>query len=283
MDFTTPPPAAKLEQVRQRVQSTLPKVELEKSTPPVAIVEKPAPPPPAPPKPKPIVDLGDFKAAPSLSEYTKNSVDGSDSAIELATQLEAKGEFKRALLAWERVIDLTKPDDRQAGVAIASIQRLRPTLPLWNEKPKLARPITLHASAGKKMAKSLLPILEEVARDLERASSGIIKVKVKVSAGRTNAPAQQATPVAIWLTGADSRSSSTTVRSFTVDSADALRPAILKNVFRITRSHLSRWTTFTAPADLNDAENPLDALSYRLTRLCWSEFAAALNPPPKKK
>jgi hypothetical protein len=281
MDFTTPPPAAELEQVRQRVQSTLPKVELEKSTPPVAIVEKPAPPPPAPPKP--IVDLGDLKAEPSLSEYTKNSIDGSDSAVELATQLEAKGEFKRALLAWERVIDLTKPDERQAGVAIASIQRLRPTLPLWNEKSKLARPITLHASAGKKMAKSLLPILEEVARDLERASSGIIKVKVKVSAGRTNSPAQHATPMAIWLTGADSRSSSTAVRSFTVGSADALRPAILKNVFRITRSHLSRWTTFTAPADLNDAENPLDALSYRLTRLCWSEFATALNPPPKKK
>ena len=281
MDFTTPPPAAELEQIRQRVQSTLPKVELEKSTPPAAIVEKPAPPPPAPPKP--IVDLGDLKAEPSLSEYTKNSVDGSDSVIELATQLEAKGEFKRALLAWERVIDLTKPDDRQAGVAIASIQRLRPTLPLWNEKSKLARPITLHASAGKKMAKSLLPVLEEVARDLERASSGIIKVKVKVIAGRANAPAQHATPVAIWLTGSDSRSSSTAVRSFTVGSADALRPAILKNVFRITRSHLSRWTTFTAPADLNDAENPLDALSYRLTRLCWSEFAAALNPPPKKK
>ena len=281
MDFTTPPPAAKLEQIRQRVQSTLPKVDLEKSAPPVAIVEKPATPPPTPPKP--IVDLGDLKAAPSLSEYTKNSVDGSDSVIELATQLEAKGEFKRALLAWERVIDLTKPDDRQAGVAIASIQRLRPTLPAWNEKSKLARPITLHASVGKKMAKSLLPVLEEVARDLERASSGIIKVKVKVSAGRTNAPAHYATPVAIWLTGSDSQSTSTAVRCFTLDSADALRPAILKNVFRITRSHLSRWTTFTAPADLNDAENPLDVLSYRLTRLCWSEFAAALNPPPKKK
>jgi hypothetical protein len=281
MDFTTPPPAAELEQIRQRVQSTLPKVELKKSMPPAAIAEKPASPPAAPPKP--IVDLGDLKAAPSLSEYTKNSVGGSDSAIELATQLEAKGEFKRALLAWERVIDLTKPDERQAGVAIASIQRLRPTLPLWNEKPKLARPITLHASAGKKMAKSLLPVLEGVARDLERASSGVIKVKVNVSAGRTNSPAQHATPVAIWFTGADTQSPSTTVRSFTVDSADALRPAILKNVFLITRSHLSRWTTFTAPADLNDAENPLDALSYRLTRLCWSEFATALNPPPKKK
>ena len=256
-------------------------VDLEKATQPAAIVEKPVPPPLAPPKP--IVDLGDLKAAPSLSEYTKNSVGGSDSVIELATQLEAKGEFKRALLAWERVIDLTKPDDRQAGVAIASIQRLRPILPAWNEKPKLARPITLHASAGKKMAKSLLPALEEVARDLERASSGVIKVKVNVSAGRTNPPAQHATPVAIWFTGADTQSPSTTVRSFTADSADALRPAILKNVFRITRSHLSRWTTFTTPSDLNDAENPLDALSYRLTRLCWSEFAAALNPPPKKK
>ncbi len=284
MDFTTPPSAARLEQVRARVESTLPRIEPD----PVPLAAPPAAePPPAPPppveKPKPIVDLGDLKLPPSLHDYTKIAPQGAEYLVELATQLEAKGEPKRALLAWERVIDLTKPDDSQAAAAISAIRRLRSALPIWNAKPSLAIPIVLHASAGKKIAKTLTATLEGVARDLEQASSGVVKVTTEVAAGKTNSTNQDAVPVAIWLSGPGKKCVSTGVLSFTVNSPDALRQDLLKTIFRLTCSYLSRSTTFTPPADLADRENPQDALNFRVTRLCWSEFATSLNLPLKKK
>jgi hypothetical protein len=234
-------------------------------------------------KPKPVVDLGDLKAPPSLHDYTKIAPQGAEYLVELATQLEAKGEPKRALLAWERVIDLTKPDDSQSAAAISAIRRLRSTLPIWNAKHSLAIPIVLHASAGKKIAKTLTATLEGVARDLEQASSGVVKVTAKVAAGKTNSANQGAVPVAIWLSGPDKTNVSTGVLSFTVNSPDSLRQDLLKTMFRTTCSYLSRSTTFTPPADLADGENPQDALNFRVTRLCWREFATSLNLPLKKK
>ena len=87
--------------------------------------------------------------------YGERSPQGAAHLIELATALEEASEPRRALLAWERVMDLTKPDETQAATAISSIKRLRPTLPDWNPKPETAIAITLHASTGKKLAKSL--------------------------------------------------------------------------------------------------------------------------------
>ena len=84
------------------------------------------------------------------------------------------GEFQRALLAWERVIDLTKPDETQAAAAISAIKRLRPTLPNWNTSPESAIAIELHAGTGKTMAKTLTPVLESVARDVEAAVRALL-------------------------------------------------------------------------------------------------------------
>lgn len=283
LDFLTPPSAARLEAIRVKIESSLPqtdKVDDAISAP--AVVQAPPPPPPPVEPPKPVVELGDLKTPPTLQDYGLLSPQGSAYLIELAKRLEEKGEFQRALLAWERVIDLTKADEGQAATAISAIKRLRPTLPDWNAKPAKAISIALHAGTGNKLAKTLTPILEGVARDLERASSGIVKVKATVTAGKTSISNQGPTPVALWLAGPEKKSVSTEVLSFTVDSPDALRQDILKTVFLLIRSHLSRSTAYTPPAGLAGGENPQDALNSRITRLCWSEFATTLNLPPKK-
>ncbi|RYD17739.1 MAG: hypothetical protein EOP88_24990, partial [Verrucomicrobiaceae bacterium] len=181
MDFMTPPSQARLELVRAQAEELFP--EVKEPDEPEKPVEPPPPEPPPPVEPpKPEIDLGDLAAAPTLVDYSLRAPDGVPHLIELATALEEKGEFQRALLAWERVLDLGKPDDSQATTALSAIRRLRPTLPDWNTKPETAITVTLHAGTGKKLAKTIAPVLESVAKDLERASSGIVKVKTQVTA-----------------------------------------------------------------------------------------------------
>ena len=233
-------------------------------------------------EPKPVVNVGDLTTQPTLQSYGELAPEGPQRLTEVAVELETRGEFLRALLAWERVIDLTKPSETQAAAAISSIKRLRPTLPDWNSSPEATISIVLNAGTGKKLAKTLTPVLENIARDLEAASSGILKVKATVTAGRSNTLKGPA-PVALWLTGAGKNPSATETLSFTADAQDALRMEILRTVFLLIQNQLSRTTAYTPPASLSDGEDPQSALNFRVTRLCWSEFAAGLNLPPKKK
>lgn len=283
MDFLTPPSAEKLESIRIKVESSLPRADQpDDAISPAPVVKEPEPdPPPPPPVEEPEIDLGDLTTPPTLQSYGELAPQGTAHLIELAEGLEKKSEFARALLAWERVVDLTPADAAQTATAISAIKRLRPTLPAWNSKPEAQIQIKLHASTGKKLAKTLTPILEGVARDLEAASSGIVKVTAAVTTGKSTT-AKGPTPVAVWLAGPGKKPASTEVLSFTVDSPDALRLEILKTVFQLVRGQLSRDTAYTPIAALADGEDPQGALSFRITRLCWSEFAAGLNLPPKK-
>jgi len=281
MDFMTPPSAAKLVEVRHAIEASFPKSDQpEKPTPAPAVEKAPEPPPPVEP-PKPKIDLGDLTTPPVLHNYGEITPLGSTHLSELAAALEENGEFQRALLAWERVIDLTKPDATQATTAISAIKRLRPTLPNWNTKPETAIAIELHAGTGKTMAKTLTPILEGIARDVEAAAAGIVKVTATVTAGK-NTSAQGPVPIALWLSGPGKKPASTEVLSFTVESPDTLRQEVMKTVFLLICSPLSRATAYTPPAALAAGEDPQSALNFRITRLCWNEFASALNPPKKK-
>ena len=279
LDFLTPPSETKLAEIRIKVKSSLPQEDHSSDAISVPAVKAPEPPPLVE---EPEMDLGDLTTPPTLHHYGELTPEGAAHLIELATGLEKKGEFQRALLAWERVVDLAQADATQADTAISAIKRLRPTLPEWNSKPEAKIQITLHGGTGKKQAGTLISVLGDVARDLEAASSGIVKVTAAVTAGKTSTTAKGPTPVALWLAGAAKKSPATETLSFTVASPDALREDILKTVFQLIRSHLSRTTKYTPPAALAEAEDPQGALNFRVTRLCWSEFATALNLPPSK-
>ena len=230
-DFLTPPPASKLAENRARVESSLPQVDHPDNAVavPAGAVE-PAPPPPE--ELKPAIVLGDLSSPPTLQEYAEFAPKGAAHLLDLAALLEAEGEFQRALLAWERVLDTGKADATQAGTAIAASQRLRPTLPAWNTDRAKAIAITLHAGTSSKNAKTLTPVLEETAREMERASAGILKVTAIVTSGRGRLTATTPVPVALWLAGPTKGSVSTAVRSFTVGSPKSLRDDLLKTVFR---------------------------------------------------
>lgn len=281
MDFMTPPSSARLEAVKAKIEAELPPEEIQEII--VPVVREPEPPPPPPEPPKPQVNLGDLTTPPVLQQYGERVPQGAQHLIDLARALEEKGDFTRALLAWERVIDLAKPDAEQAGTAISSIKRLRPTLPDWNASPEAMISIVLYASTGKTNVKALTPVLAGVARDLEAASSGIVKVKTVVNAGKTSKSGKGPAPIALWLAGSVKKPSSTEVHSFTTESPDTLRAEILKTALLLIRNQLARTTAYTPLATLAEGEDPQSALNFRVTRLGWSEFAAGLNLPPKKQ
>jgi hypothetical protein len=283
MDFLTPPTADRLEEIRQQTEGAFKRAEPSdhELPPPLPVLVKLADPPQLVEPPKPPVELGDLTSPPTLRSYVDLGPKGADHLIELAKALEEKGEFARALLAWERVMDRTPPNGLQAAVAIASIRRLRPTLPVWNEKPEAQIQITLQAGTGKKLSKSLTKALESVAAEMNRASSGIVKVKPVVTVGKTTST-KGPTPVALWLTGRDKKTRSTEVVSFTTASVDTLPDDLHKTLFQLIRNTIGKTPGATIPAPLSTGENPLNALNHRVTRLSWSELATGLNFPAKK-
>lgn len=281
-DFLTPPSETELVAIRERVEIRLSQQDAVPEPEPPPVQEPPPVEPMAMAEPKKKIELGDLTSAPELTLYAERSPEGAPSLIELAKALEENGHFSRALLAWERVIDLTRPDGEQSAAAFSAIRRIQPTLPSWNLDPTNAIPVILHAGTGKSMAKKLKPVLDEVAQELSKASSGILIFSAKVTAGKNDLTANGPTPVALWLAGPSKDSVSTEVLSFTVESNDSLRIDVLKTIFQLMRGHLNQTTSYTTPAALADDEAPLDALSYRFTRLCWHEFGASLRLPPEK-
>ncbi|MFM2198040.1 MAG: hypothetical protein RLZZ505_1472 [Verrucomicrobiota bacterium] len=279
MDFLTPPSEARLSEIRAEALASLPVSRMEDD----AISIKIAPPDSADAIPDSThqmepVDLGDIKSAPVLDTYSDRAPEGSAKLISLAFALEQAGAFQRALLAYERILDLSESDPEQIQSAVSAIRRLKPTLPDWNEDPTKATQAVLHIGTGEKFAEVLPEILAEITRDLNTASSGIVRFSHELHIGRTIQTTDAPTPVAIWITGSGDDAISTDVLSFTTDDPQTLRNDLLKTTFNLIRGHLSKAASYNpAPEALDD---PLAALESHITRLLWHEFGGTLTPEP---
>ncbi|RYD38456.1 MAG: hypothetical protein EOP87_01510 [Verrucomicrobiaceae bacterium] len=277
MDFMTPPTAARIAEIQEKAEASNAQPERvnEPVKPPTlrqvipdAIQDNTPQPPP--------IGLGDLDSPPTLEAYSDRALDGHAKLAELAAVLEKEGEFQRALLAWERSLDMTKPDTTQAATALAAIRRLRPTLPDWNSDPALAIHIALHAGTGPSLAPALKPVLEEAARELTLASGGILRVTADLAVGKRNAP-KGPIPAALWLSGPTGDSASTDVLSFTVEPTDDLGKDVYQTVFQLVASHLKRTGRLTPPVEPSGEETHLEALQSHITRLSWREFGKSLN------
>lgn len=276
MDFLTPPSEARLEQIRAEALASLPVSRIEDD----AISIKVPIPDGNPTIPDPIqidpVDIGDIKSQPVLDSYSDRAPEGAAKLIALGKALEEAGAFQRALLAYERVLDLSEPDPEQIQTAIASIRRLRPTLPRWNNDKKSALPVVIHVGTGEKFADVLPEILGQITADLNNASSGLIDFSYKLNIGRSIRTTDAPTPVALWITGAGEKAPSTDVLSFTTDDPAVLNADLLKTIFNLTRGHLSKSASYNPAPEADD--NALESLGSNITRLLWKEFGTLLNP-----
>jgi hypothetical protein len=279
MDFLTPPSEARLSQIRAEALASLPVSRLEDD----AISIKVAPPDGAPDVPDPTArldpaDLGDIKSPPVLDTYSDRAPEGSEKLGALAAALEQAGAFQRALLAYERILDLAESDPEQIQSAVSAIRRLKPTLPDWHPDPENAVQAVIHIGTGEKFADFMPGILTEIIRDLNTASSGIVKFSHELHIGRSIQTTDAPTPVALWITGPGDDAISTDVLSFTTENKETLRNDLLKTAFNLVRAHLAKSASYNpAPEALDD---PLAALESHITRLLWNEFGKTLSPQP---
>ncbi|MCX6873405.1 MAG: hypothetical protein NTW21_06300 [Verrucomicrobia bacterium] len=285
MDFLTPPSEARLAAIRQQTEASLPppRIRPPRSLPQVPVTPAPAPIPEK--KPEPGVEIGDLNPNPGLNTYAELAPKGARHLIELASLLETAGEFPRTLLAWERVLDSTQPEPPQATAAIAAIKRLRPTVPAWNVEAAAAIPIVIHASTDTPLEKTLRTTLEQAANDLQRSSSGILKVTAKVTIIRKRSPRNTPPDVALWLSGSAEKSAATETLSFSVTKPENLQADILRKLFRLVSKHLEHDHACAPIIPAAADEAPLDVLEFHLTRLHWQDLGRSLNaakaPAPK--
>ncbi len=282
MDFVTPPSEATLAAIRAESRASLP---LSEDT----IEPSPSAPPPAAPaeliRPKTSVttaspstlDLGDLATPPVLDSYSDRAPDGPDVLFQLARALEASGAFQRALLCYERVLDLSTADPTQVEAAITEIARLRNTLANWNTDPIKAIPVTIHIGTSPRFADDLPPIVDEIQRELRNASAGILRFSSEIHVGPTSQNENAPTPLAIWLTSGEENSASTDVLSFTTDNPETLTNEILKTTFNLVRSTLAKSTSYNPAPEAS--EDLLKSLNSHITRLLWKEFGNAISSP----
>lgn len=280
MEFLTPPTENQLAIVRARAMESIPQPERVGEPTKTPVLKKADPSAPVEPEKPPGIEMGDLDSPPTLEAYSDRALDGHAKLAELATALEKEGEFQRSLLAWERSLDLTKPDPTQTTTAIGAIRRLRPTLPDWNSDPNTAIPVVLHAGTGPAIADALRPALEQAARELTKHSAGILNVTSTLAVGKRTSM-KGPVPVAVWISGPNKESASTDVLSFTVASNEVLAEEIYKTAYQLISGQLKRQNQLTPPADIAQGESAADALQSHITRLSWREFGKSLNVTPE--
>lgn len=270
-DYLTPPPGSDLAAIRTKETDALPPPGDAPDLEPSPQTTEAVKPVRVFPAPKSNDD------SPQLAEYRNQAANDPALLAETAFQLETQEKLQRSLLAWERILDTAAPDETRTAEALLSIKRLSSSLPLWNEDPTKAVTIMLHAGAGKSTAEILAPVLEEIARDLEKASSGILKITPMVKAGNDIPTGMGPAPIALWFTGPGAEARTTETIVFTSGSHEMIRDDLLKAILRLIRSHLARSASLTVPEAGNTGENPLDSIRLRITRLGWHELGSRLN------
>ncbi len=296
MDFLKPPSEFQLARLRSDVASSFPKRSANPAAARDAESERAIQ---SPIKPPPLIDPGDPHAPAGLDAYREHAGKGAKALIELAVHLEEQSGNARALLAWERVLDVCRPDPSERAAAIAGIQRLRPLAAPWHVDPLEEKVLEIEVTVpeGQK-AEALEDLLGSCAGILNRHSAGLLRFE-----GRVERPAAKAAPkkkarppkkpdpseesespppppalaVRLVLKG-ETTSPAGRVEVPLTEDPRQLRREILAACYTLVASQLAASTDFTPPEPLAPGDNPASALGTRITRLCWSEFGKTFVP-----
>ena len=279
MDFLTPPSETVLARVRARAAITQQEksrlFSIGRDLKEKAAIESPI-------RAAPAINPGDPASPAPLDAYAGHAAEGAGAYITLAVHLEEQGGNARALLAWERVLDICRPDDTQRQAAMSGIRRLRPVVAPWNIDPVAAKAIVLEATVPSGVpADALEEILTKCAHELNRHSSGLLRFEPRVE--RPERKGTQTAVLSLQLTAEGPGAASTGFLDFPLPpEPDLLKREILSGVYKLVTSQLAATSDLAPPAPLADSENPSAALEVKITRLCWEEFGKSLlpgNPP----
>lgn len=273
----SPPSDTTLREIRHRIQLAHPVPEQPRNAVSAPSAKRSDTARTAPPVLNPEPTPEELQQEPGLDDYRDLRDQGATHLRRLAEWLEARGHEQRAWLAWERVIDSSTPSPEESAAAIAAINRLAAGNRPWNHEHSTAVPITLHAGTDPPTAAAIRPVLEEMARNLELASSGILRVDVEIAVGLTSLNPGGPSPVALWMAAPAHDSASTDVLSISVEPAAPTRDAVERTIYRIIRGYLARTTPLQPPPPLQDTDPPLESIQTRITRLGWSLIGSRLH------
>ncbi len=279
MDFLTPPSDAVLARTRakaalsQREKSGL--FSIGRDPKEKATIESPI-------RAAPAINPGDPASPAPLNAYAEHAAEGAAAFITLAVHLEEQGGNPRGLLAWERVLDVCRPDESQRQAAIAGIKRLRPVVAPWNIDPLAWKVLVIEATVPASVqADALEEVLTKCANELNRHSSGLLRFEPRVE--RPERKGQQAAVLSLQMTADGPGAASTGFLDFPLPpEPEVLRREILAGAYKLVTSQLAATSDFVPPTPLEEQDSPSVALETRITRLCWAEFGNSLlpgNPP----
>lgn len=227
------------------------------------------------------LEFGDLKSAPGLSEYSEHSRKGAAYLARLAAGLETCGEFQRALLAWERILDSCQAGETERATAADAIVRIQPTLPRWNIDPAGDIPILLQLGTPRAASDELSKTAREVAEFLRKDSSDVVAIVPRITTSSIpNAPSRS--PIAVYFTGPlGLRSAQSNVLSTNPpeDDPEALRRDLLETIYRLVQGYLATLEGFTIPPAPAHPEDPELDFKRQITRLHWKRFADSLARP----
>lgn len=282
--FNDPPPASELTAVREKtLQELKAAASIAPEEPRAAIKVRPAlqkldasGPKASSLEPK---DFGELTVSPALDCYLPIAGRGADVMIDLATQLELKGQTQRALLAWERVLDSTPASPEQQDTARKAIARYRSQLPPWNVDPLTTQRVVLHARCDRDRAKLVEPMLKEIIGLLNEASSGVVECVLELQIGAKASAGKPQQPLALWFQGtsADSPTSKIlTIPSLPASAAEQKQFLVLQS-YKLIRDGLSSQSNLRPPAESSSGDEAAQMLSSAITRYSWGLWSQILS------
>lgn len=226
-------------------------------------------------------ELGDLESAPGLTEYRSYAQKASaQSLFALSSTLQARGDFQRALIALERIIDTCKgvtPEElKQASADIAS---LSPTLPQWNVDPMSETELVLHFKTTKKTSEVVKEAALEIATLIRKHSGDQLEITPRIET--SNSPQNTSAPtITVWLSSPE-RTQGQTAFSPVPPAEQNLTPALIRSTFQSVRGHL---VNLGYPfSDQPDQTDPKELLTRHITRLMWHDLAKALTAERPKE
>ncbi|MDG2401397.1 MAG: hypothetical protein P8M04_12585 [Akkermansiaceae bacterium] len=219
-------------------------------------------------------ELGDLASSPGLTAYQDFARgESTDRLFELSSTLRARGEFQRALLAFERVVDTSKTDPKSRAEAAQGIVALSKNLPSWNIDPSNEITLNLHLGTDHKPSDHLKKVLQEVAIRIRESSGDQLYIIPTINSS-DNPDAPKNNPIALWLSASGDNTTSSAVITLRLAKNEKEHLAeISLAFFKVIRSHLAQLGYPPASEGLEKRKN---YLSRQITRLMWRDFAQSL-------
>ncbi len=227
-------------------------------------------------------DLGDFAVLPAIDAYAWIPPSESSKMVALATELESSGQYQRALLAWERVIDHCEANQEQGELALKSIMRLKPGIQTWNVDPTACLPLNIEIAGNKDVLTPLKPNGETWRELINQAGSGILLPNfvwiTTTPSDVPNPPVPNAT-VAITLTGAQPKLMRSKSLMVSIAAKDHIpsEQILLDAIYKLLRDLIRTNANLKAPFAPNATFNSSVLIQNAITRHSWQELGRTMN------